>query len=366
MREKTKRQSTVINQQSRIKRVLIVDDSPTVQEYLRHLVDGDKNLKVIATAKDGEEAIELVQLENPDVVSMDIHMPRMDGYEATRKIMEVHPVPIVIVSSTMDAKSVEKTFRSLQAGALAFLAKPEWLGRPESSHIAAEIIETLKLMSEVKVVKRRPQFNKQATAARRRESILARRASDQIELVAIGASTGGPPAIHTILSNLPKNIAFPILIVQHIASGFLEGMVDWLQTGTALPVVIATEGERLSRGKVYFAPDGYHMGVTGRGEISLSKAPQENGMRPSISYLFRSVGNTYGQRAAGILLTGMGKDGALGLKTMRERNGITVAQDRESCAVHGMPGEAIKLGAAEHVFSPEEIAAFLSSGAKTG
>jgi two-component system chemotaxis response regulator CheB len=295
---------------------------------------------------------------------MDIHMPRMDGYEATRKIMEVHPVPIVIVSSTMDAKSVEKTFRALQAGALASLAKPEWLGRPESNRMAAEIIETLKLMSEVKVVKRRARLKKKEAAARRRERMAARPAG-RIELVAIGASTGGPPAIHTILSHLSRNIAFPILVVQHIASGFLQGMTDWLHRETAFPVRIPAHGERLVGGEVYFAPEGHHMGVTGKGKICLSKAPQENGMRPSISHLFRSVGNAYGRRAVGILLTGMGKDGALELGRMREKGAVTVAQDKESCVVHGMPGEAIRLDAAQHVFPPEEIAAFLSSLVKT-
>jgi len=348
-------------------KVLVADDSATIREYLRHIIDGDKKLKVVATAKDGEEAVKLVQLKRPDVVSMDIHMPRMDGYEATRKIMELHPVPIVIVSSTMDAKSVEKTFRALQAGALTSLAKPEWLGRPESNRMAQEIVETLKLMSEVKVVGRRPKFRKPEAAATTPPIIRVRPAPGKIELVAMGASTGGPPVIQSILSSLPKDdFTASVLIVQHIALGFLQGMVDWLHKETGFPIHIPAHGERIMGGKVYFAPDGHHMGVTEKGKIALSQAPQEYGVRPSISYLFRSVGDAYGKRAVGVLLTGMGRDGALELKTMKEKGAITLAQDKESSVVHGMPGEAIKLGAAPHVCSPKEIAAFLSSLVNAG
>lgn len=348
-------------------KVLVADDSATIREYLRHIIDGDEKLKVVATAKDGEEAVRLVQLKRPDVVSMDIHMPRMDGYEATRKIMELHPVPIVIVSSTMDAKSVEKTFRALQAGALTSLAKPEWLGHPESNPIAREIVETLKLMSEVKVVRRRPKFSKPEAAATTPPINRVGPAPGKIELVAMGASTGGPPVIQSILSRLPKDdFTASVLIVQHIALGFLQGMVDWLHKETGFPIHIPAHGEHIRGGNVYFAPDNHHMGVTAKGKIALSQAPHENSVRPSVSYLFRSVAEAYGRRAIGVLLTGMGKDGALELKTMKDRGAITLAQDERSSVVHGMPGEAIKLGAAPHVFSPEEIAAFLSSRVNAG
>lgn len=348
-------------------KVLIVDDSATIREYLRHIIDGDEKLKVVATAKDGEEAVKLVQLKRPDVVSMDIHMPRMDGYEATQKIMELHPVPIVIVSSTMDAKSVEKTFRALQAGALTSLAKPEWFGRPEFNRTAREIVETLKLMSEVKVVRRRPKLRKKETVTAVPAINRIGTASDKIELVAMGASTGGPPVIQSILSSLPKDgFKASVLIVQHIALGFLQGMVDWLHEETGFPIRIPVHGEHIMGGKVYFAPDDHHMGVTAKGKIVLSKAPPEYGVRPSISYLFRSVEDAYGKRAIGVLLTGMGRDGALELKTMKEKGAITLAQDKESSVVHGMPGEAIKLGAAHHVCSPKQIAAFLSSRVNAG
>lgn len=354
-------------------KVLIVDDSPTIREYLRHIISTDEELKVVGVARDGDEAVRLVQETNPDVVTMDIQMPRMDGYEATRKIMEVHPVPIVVISSTLDPEQVSDTFRAIKAGAVAAMEKPRGPGHPESDRMVAKIIQTVKLMSEVRVVKR---FR---TATRRTDQRVVRELpksvsacpdrsggirnirplSREVKVVAIGASTGGPPVIRTILSTLPEDFPVPILLVQHIAPGFLQGMVDWLNKETALSVQISKHGERVRAGHVYFAPDGYHTGISRIGEILLSKDSPVNGLRPSVSHLFQSVAGTFGKRAAGVLLTGMGKDGASELKQMREAGAITIAQDKESSVVHGMPGEAIKLDAVEHVLSPQGIADFL-------
>jgi len=354
-------QSTINKQQSTIKRVLIVDDSLTAREYLKHIINKDENLSVVAMARDGQEAVSLVRQNHPDVVTMDIHMPRMDGYEATRKIMEIHPVPVVIVSSTRNPRSVEKTFQAMQAGAVASIEKPKGPGHPDADRMIAELIKTVKLMSEVKVVRRFAKYAAPKSVHKISPKAEIRPQPGQIELVAIGASTGGPPVIRTILSGLSGGFPFPILIVQHIASGFLQGMVEWLGKETPFPVQIPANGERVMGGKVYFAPDGYHMGVTARGEIVLSNSSKENGLRPAVSYLFRSVAKTYGQRAMGVLLTGMGKDGALELKEMKKKGAITIAQDKESSVVFGMPAEAVKLGAADYILAPEEIARFLTT-----
>ena len=351
----------IINQQSSIKKILIVDDSPTVREYLSYIINRDENLKVVGMAGDGAEAIKLVKMNDPDVVIMDIQMPKMDGYEATRKIMQEHPVPIVIVSAGLDTKDVTNSFRAMEAGAVAALKKPRGPGHSESEGTAAKLVQTVKLMSEVKVVRRISKYQKSETPARHPSKVEVGHLPARIEIVAIGVSTGGPPVIRTLLSKLTKNFPVPILIVQHISPGFLQGMVEWLDNETPLSVQIPKNGDRVRSGDVYFAPEGYHMGITGEGEISFSSAAPENGVKPSVSYLFRSVTRAFGEKAVGVILTGMGKDGVLELKEMKDRGAITIAQDKGSSVIHGMPGDAIKIGAANHVLSPEEIAAFLGS-----
>jgi len=350
-----------MKQKPSIIKVLLVDDSITALEYLTYIINTDGKLKVVAKARDGEEAIKLVQETDPDVVVMDIQMPKMDGYAATRKIMETHPVPIVIVSGSLRTKDVTNSFRAMEAGAVAALKKPEGPDHPDFERITAKFVQTVKLMSEVRVVRRIAKFQKSKAPDGLPSKVENGGLAALIEIVAIGVSTGGPPVIRTLLSNLTNDFRVPILIVQHIAPGFLQGMAEWLDHETPLSVQISKNGDRVRRGGVYFAPESYHMGITGEREIFFSSAAPENGVKPSVSYLFRSVTKAFGQRAVGVLLTGMGKDGVLELKEMKDKGAITIAQDKESSVVHGMPGEAIKIGAANHVLSPEEIAAFLSS-----
>ena len=342
-------------------RVLIVEDSFTVLQYMAHVINSDEQLEVIGMAKDGEEGVRLAKIKRPDIITMDIHMPKMDGYEATRRIMEECPVPIIVVTSSWEPDEVNNSFRAIEAGALVALEKPPGPGHPRSNRLAAKLVQTIKTMSEVRVVRRLPREKKQGGAPTASPAAGPAVTRQRIEVVAIGASTGGPPVLKDILSKLGQGFSVPILIVQHIASGFLEGMVEWVNKESGLSVKIASNGEHIREGSVYFAPDGHHMGVTGGGRIVLSEGPAENGVRPSVSHLFRSVTKVYGEGGAGVLLTGMGKDGALELAQMKERGAVTVAQDRESCVVYGMPAEAIKLNGAVHVFSPEEITAFLNS-----
>jgi two-component system, chemotaxis family, protein-glutamate methylesterase/glutaminase len=356
------KQSTINNQQSTIKRVLIVEDSATVRQYLAYVIDSDPGLEVVGMAKDGEEGVKLAGLKRPDIITMDIHMPRMDGHEATRRIMEECPAPIVIVTSSWHPQDVKNAFRALDAGALVALEKPPGPGDPRSKPLVAKLLQTIKAMSEVRVVRRLPRRKRPGEAdegmsAEERAVVEQQR----VDLVAIGASTGGPPVIKGILSGLRPGFPVPIFIVQHISAGFLEGMVGWLDKECGISVKIGSDGEHIQAGVVYFAPDGTHMGVTGGGKIILSNGPSENGVRPSVSHLFRSVANVYGARGAGVLLTGMGKDGAVELALMRDRGAITVAQDKGSCVVYGMPAEAIRLNGAVHVLPPDGITALLNS-----
>jgi len=339
-------------------KVLVVEDSRVSQELLVHILNSDSGIKVIGTANNGMEAIEFLEHNKPDLITMDIVMPKMNGYEATKNIMSTHPLPIVMITSSWGHKEVEKIFRATEMGALAVLGKPMGKGFPDYEVRSKEIVQTVKLMSEIKVMKR-PYHPRKTRVTSVLRSKVKHKPQLGIELIAIGASTGGPPALKTILSHLPKDFAIPVLIVQHITSGFTSGMVDWLGQTTGFPIHIAVNEEHILPGHVYIAPDNLQMGVNNSGRIALSLDNPENGTRPAVSYLFRSVAKNFGKHAVGVLLTGMGKDGSKELKLMKEKGAITIAQDKESSVVHGMPGEAIKLGAATHILPPDYIAKML-------
>lgn len=346
-------------------RVLVVEDSPVVRMLLTHLLKADPALEVLAAVNDGMAALQFIERHTLDVVLMDIHMPGMDGFEATRRIMETKPLPIVISSSTLNPRDVNTTFRSMEAGAVAFVEKPAAVGSPDFEESARRLVETVKLMAEVKVVRRWARDRNRAAAAPAAEPpVSANPAAPNVAMVVIGVSTGGPPVLRTLFSGLPSDFAAPILVVQHIVAGFLGGMADWLAQTTRLPVHIAEQGATPLAGNIYLAPDNQHMGVDDGGRIALSHDPPENGLRPAVGHLFRSVARVYGPRAVGVLLTGMGRDGAAELKEMRDQGALTIAQDEATSVVHGMPGAAVELGAAMYVLPPEGIRAALQTWVK--
>jgi two-component system, chemotaxis family, protein-glutamate methylesterase/glutaminase len=262
------------------------------------------------------------------------------------------------VSGTLDVAETASVFRAIEAGALAVLSRPSGIGHPEHQQSAADFVQTVKLMSEVKVVRRWPHLRLGTTLP---VASLSAAAQSEIRVIAIGASTGGPPALRMILSGLPKDFPLPVLIVQHIAAGFIQGFVEWLAQSSNLPVQLPVHGQQVVPGRVYVAPDGFHMTAASDGRIWLNTDEPENGLRPSVSCLFRSVAKAYGQSAIGVLLTGMGKDGAWELKLMKEQGAVTIAQDSETSVVHGMPGEAIRLGGATYVLPAEKISRMLTS-----
>ncbi len=338
-------------------KVLVVEDSLVVRELISHILTGDPHIQVIGSAATGEEAVEAAARTRPDLITMDVNMPGINGYEATRRIMETCPVPIIIVSASYDPRDLSKTFRAMEAGALAILPPPLGPGHRESRARANELIRTVKLMSEIKVVRRWPQS--QTTPAPPR--IEARKTLAKIEIVTMGASTGGPVVLKQILEGLGVGFPAAVLVVQHMSPGFIPGLAEWLSRSTRWPVQVARHHKQLLPGQVYLAPDGFHMRVNRFGLIELSSGAPVNGMCPAISPLFSSVAEHYGPKAAGVLLTGMGSDGAAELALMKERGAVTIAQDKESSVVHGIPGEAIRLGAAMYVLGPEQIAQLLKA-----
>ena len=343
--------------------VLIVDDSAAVRLHLGSILESDPDIRIMGAVGNGEEAVRFVENKRPDVITMDIDMPKMNGLEAIRRIMETQPLPIVVVSASFDKNDVEKTFLAMDAGAIAVANKPLGVGHPNSERTARELVQTVKAMSEVKMVKRWPKAKlmTSGTTHKIRPEVPLIQTYGKVRLIVIGASTGGPPVIGTILSGLANGLHVPLLVVQHIAKGFLEGMVEWLNHTTGIPVHIAMHKERLLPGHVYFAPDDFHMGVNSAGRIELSKESSEYGVKPSVSYLFRSAMNAFDGETVGVILTGMGKDGAEELRQMKESGAVTIAQDEESSAVFGMPGEAVRIGAATHILPPEKIAEVIRS-----
>lgn len=356
-------------------KVLVVEDSLSVRELLCHMLESDPDVRVIGKAANGLEAMEFLSKstgQRPDIVTMDIHMPVMDGLEATRRIMQSAPLPIVVVSAAWKPAEVALTFQAMEAGALAIIEKPAGPAHPQYEQQTRQLLQTVKLMSEVRVVKRRPRtvnniapksslLHSSPSSPQLRSSpstpiSLKAATTGQPSAVAVGASTGGPPALQLFLKNLPADFPLPILIVQHITQGFLDGLVQWLDGTTNFAVHAALPGEQVRGGHVYLAPDGHHMALDSGGRIALSIGPVENGSLPSVSHLFRSLATHHASATIGVLLTGMGRDGAAELKILKERGALTFAQDKASSVIFGMPGAAIEIGAATHVLPPDQIA----------
>ena len=333
-------------------RVLVAEDSVVTRTYLAAILGDDPGLEVVGLARNGSRPWKQAERLRPDVIVMDVYMPRMNGLEAACRIMERVPTPILMVSASFSQDEVAMTFEALKAGALTAVDKPCGPDHPDQAEAVRRLVETVKLMAEVKVVHRWPRRARSQGLEAVGQGLVP--IPRQIRLIAIGASTGGPQVIMEILARLPRDFEVPILVVQHITPGFTRGLVTWLGQGTPLAVKLAELGESVSPETVYLAPDGSQMGITKDGRLRLTRGVVQDGFCPSASYLFQSA-EAYGRSAMGVLLTGMGRDGAQGLLRLREAGGDGIAQDEATSVVFGMPGEAIRLGAAEHVLSPSRL-----------
>lgn len=321
-------------------RCLIVDDSPTFRLVLREILAGDPRLQVVAEASNGDEAIAMAKLHKPDVMTLDVHMPGRTGYDVIREVMQDAPVPILVISAAADDASDEVTFQALALGAIEVLGKPKAADPARMAREAETLCTAVRVAAGIKPIKRFAA--REAAAPVPPFSVSAQRAP---QCVGVAASTGGPAALEQLFKGLPADFPVPILVVQHIAEGFTAGLVSWLASSTALRVKVAEQGELLSAGTVYFAPDNHHL-LTSLGRVRLSaESPRVRGFRPSATVLFTSLARDYGPAGVGLVLTGMGDDGAVGLKLMKDRGAVVIAQDEASSVVWGMPRAAMEAGA---------------------
>ena len=351
-------------------RVVVAEDSLTVRKRLVDVLSEDPGIEVIGEAADGKRAIELCTTLRPDVMTVDMNMPGMSGLAVTEYVMAYCPTPILIVSASTNRGEMYKTFEALAAGAVDVLDKP--LGNEEANAWERKLLSTIKLVARIRVITHpkgrlslwagRPELPLDAPAV----PAAGAGGTGRYELVALGASTGGPSALVDILRGLPRDYPLPILLVLHIGAPFGVGFAEWLDGQSPIRVMEAKDGEPLPRpgeARVVMAPPDQHL-VVRQGRLRLTADPERHSCRPSVDVLFESIAIELGRRVAACLLTGMGRDGASGLLAIRQAGGRTIAQDEATSVVFGMPREAIVLGAADSILPLDAIAPALIAAAR--
>lgn len=348
-------------------RVLVVDDSALMRRLISDLLLSDPEIDVVGQAKDGLDALAKLAALKPDVITLDVEMPVLDGMETLKRIMKDQPTPVVMLSSLTQA-GADTTMQCLRLGAVDFVAKPSGTISADMRRVAQEITEKIKMASgTVSTKKARPEdaastnsiaagHTKLSLSLPELQSTFNELAfQPKAEILLIGASTGGPKALHYLIPKLPPHFGVPTIIVQHLPSMFTRMMALQLQKETDLTVREAEEGDRLYAGTILVAPGGRHLTLDGRGFVRLTDDPPLHGVRPAIDVTLASLIGFYGSAIAAVLLTGMGKDGAMGLKTLHDLGGITVAEDHSTCVVYGMPKAAVELKGVTHLLPLTDI-----------
>ncbi|KOP23548.1 chemotaxis protein [Hapalosiphon sp. MRB220] len=338
-------------------RVLLVEDSQIALVLLKRILTSSPQIEVVGEAYTGIEALELIPKVEPDVICTDFHMPYMNGLELTTEVMALYPRPILVISVSVQTDDSKNIFQLLEAGAVDIFPKPT-IGLVEDDEVfKQELISKIEILSGVKVFRKKRKLDTQTQNFQAaRLAALSSKSFSKPKLVVIGASTGGPQALKEILTQLPFDFPLPVICVQHIYLGFLQGLIDWLGVDCRLPIQIAQLGDIPKPGRIYFPPEQQHLELDERGRFIYSDSPPVAGHRPSVTVTFASVAKFYGQACVGILLTGMGKDGAEGMQAIAQAGGFTIAQDEASSVVFGMPKAAVELGAAQQVLPIQAIA----------
>lgn len=337
---------------------------------LRRAIDSQPDLQVVGVADNGRAAVELARRLRPDIITMDVEMPRMDGLAAIREIMSTDPIPIVVISAHATGAEAQQGIIAMNEGAVAVLAKPENVLGDGLDGYARNLARTLRTYSEVRLVRRRRRSapvvadTPASGAASRTRTVTG----GVCEVVALGVSTGGPETIKRILESLPASFDVPVAVTIHMAEDFLPGFAGWLDKAVGRPVALAANRESLRRGRVYVAPGGTHLILERRanGELAwrLDNGPPVGGFRPSVTPFLASVAVACGPRAVGGILTGMGRDGADGLLALHQAGGQTFVQDEATSVIFGMPAAALKVGAASLAVPLDRIAGHLGAAAR--
>lgn len=342
-----------------MQRILIVDDSPLIRRLLGDLIGGEPDLDVVGYASDGNEAVEKVRELRPDVVTMDVEMPECTGLEALRRIMRTTPVPVLMVSS-LTSSGARESIEALQCGAFDIIAKPSQ-GPAEFARVRDELLQKIRAAKFAHV---RPTAFAPVVHVRRPVSDAL---YDPTRVVLIASSTGGPRALTTLFESLPSDLPVPMLIVQHMPPGFTESLAQRLTRCGSIPCREARSGEGLAAGTALIAPGGLHLAIDARGHLNLNDAPPIHGVRPSADTLFTTAAKTYGSRCVGLVLTGMGRDGADGSVALRGAGAVVLGESESTCTIYGMPRAAKAAGGIDAEYPIHEMANALTlilSGAR--
>ena len=341
-------------------KVLIVDDSAFMRKALTTLLADESGIEIVGTARDGEEALQKIRSLDPDVVTLDIEMPRLNGLATLQEIMKTMPRPVLMVSSLTE-EGAEATLKAMEYGALDFLPKSL---SSQHDYFADELVKKVKAIARKRALMQLRFGRQNSTLARRASAPPAPSAPPMPcrgarDVVAIGVSTGGPPAVQKVLSSLPANFPACILIAQHMPAAFTGPFAKRLDNVCKIGVTEAQNGDKLKPGHAYVAPGGKHMQIQMRGplpEISITTEPASALYKPSANVLIESVGKNLGRKSVGVILTGMGSDGMEGMKVLKERGGYIFAQNESSCVVYGMPKAVVDAGLADQVLDIDQLA----------
>jgi two-component system chemotaxis response regulator CheB len=325
-------------------KILVVDDSLLMQKILVDLLQSDSQISVIGTARDGEEALQKIASLHPDVVTLDIEMPRMDGLTAVKKIMKTNPLPVVMISA-LAQREAQLTLKALELGAVDYVPKPSGPISLNMDPVKTELITKIKTAASANIQQAKP---------RSAEETEPPKAKSNDKVISIAASTGGPAAVTYVLKHIPENTP-PILVVQHMQKGMTKLFAEGLNNECKFKVKEAEEGDAVQEGLALIAPGGFHMIVAKTGKISLTTNPPVNYVRPSADVLMNSAAKAYASKNIGVVLTGMGVDGAKGIEAIKKKGGMTIAQDKKTCVVFGMPHAAIKTGCVDCITALELI-----------